>query len=130
MPAVGQQAVGNIQRRGGTPAQQLAQGELRRRRPVMIEQRLRQRGISLALAQHQRQGPCRVTQLATNAQQVARASAVTAQCLPRRNPAEHGHGDTQGATGGVATDQAQLAVAGHAVEAAGIGLQPVGADLG
>ncbi|PAV93743.1 hypothetical protein WR25_16644 [Diploscapter pachys] len=92
MPAVRQQAIGNIQRRRGQAAQALAQLQLRHGRPVMLEQWPGHIGCRLAFAQHQRQGPCRITKETTNTQQVARLRAATAQRLAGRHPAEHGHG--------------------------------------
>ncbi len=129
VPAICEQAVGDVQRRRGPATQQRAEGELRHWRPVMGQQRLGLLGRCLAFPQHQRQRAGRLAQHTTDAQQVAWARTATAQRLACRYAAKHGDGDAQRSPGGVTTDQAHAATVGHAAEAVGIRRQPVRANV-
>jgi hypothetical protein len=120
MPTIGEQAVGDIQRRCGLATQQCAKGELRHWRPVVGQQRLGLRSRRLALTEYQRQCAGGIAQRTADTQQVARPRAAAAQGLAGRHATEHGHGDAQRAAGGVATNQAHAAL-GHAAQAVGIG---------
>ncbi len=124
VPAVGEQAVGDVQRRAGQPAQRLAEGQLRLRRPVARQQLRVARAHRRARAEHQRQRGGRLAGRPADAQQVARPGARAQQRLPGRQGAEYSDVDVQRAAGGVAADQRQPAGARHHVEAAGEGLQP------
>ena len=66
-----------------------------------------------------------LAQHAADAEQIADLRAGPNQCLPGRHAAEHGDGQAQRATGGVAADQGDGAVAGHGIEATGEPLQPI-----
>ncbi len=119
MPAVGQQAIRDIQRRAGLAAQCLAQRQLRLRRPVVRQQRLGDGGCGAALAEDQRQGASGIAQLATNAQQVAGSGCAAGQCLTPRNATEDRQRQAQRTAGGITTDQAQAAALSHQVQTTG-----------
>ncbi|MCY1527647.1 hypothetical protein D9M68_627180 [compost metagenome] len=124
MPAVGQQAIGDIQRRRGLAAQRLPQRQLWLRRPVTCQQRLGDRRWRLALAEHQRQSPRAIAQLPCDAEQIADLRPRTSQRLAPRYTAKHREGQAQRAATGIAADQAHRAVLRHLIEAPGEGLQP------
>ena len=67
VPAIGEQAIGNVQRRAGLATQGEAEADLRRRRPVVGEQRTGLVAVVVALAEHQGQGAGAVAQAAADA---------------------------------------------------------------
>ena len=94
----------------------------------MRQQRLGDCCVSRALPQYQRQGARGIAQLAADTQQVARLCTAARQGLASRHAAEHGQGQAQRPTGGIAAHQAYAAALRHGVQALGIALQPIGFD--
>ncbi|MOA16145.1 hypothetical protein D3C78_1363400 [compost metagenome] len=119
VPAVGEQAVGDVQRRAGQAAQGLAEKQLRLRRPVARQQLAIALTVRITLAEHQGQRRGRLAGRPADAQQIAGPRARAQQGLADRQAAEHGDVDVQRAAGGVAADQGKIAGTGHDVEAAG-----------
>ncbi len=75
--------------------------------------------IGFGLPQHQRQRAGCLAQHAADAEQIADLRAGPNQRLPGRHAAEHGDGQAQRATGGIAANQTQAAVERHGIQSAG-----------
>src|SRR5690606_41612157 len=106
MPAVGQQTIGNIQRRRSLATQGLTKGQLRLWRPIAVKQLRGLRSSTFTLTQNQRQCAGRITEHPANTKQVSGPGTAAQQRLPSRYTTEYRHGEPQQATGGTAADPA------------------------